>query len=88
MDPSLSFALFLVLLVVVSIAIHRWWVLALPLVGVSAFYLGLRNEWWGAGVGDGWQYGAAAILLISLLACGLAVGLTRQFIRRGEPRRV
>jgi hypothetical protein len=51
-------------------------IVVLPLVGVPLFYAGLESEWWGAGVGDGWQYVAVLFTLVAFLGSlvGLAVG--------------
>ena len=51
-------------------------IVVLPLVGVPLFYAGLKSGWWGAGVGDGWEYVAALFTLVGFLGSllGLAVG--------------
>ena len=62
----------------VGAAIRRWTALALPLAGWPLFYLGLDRGWWGNGLGDGWQYPAAAALLLGVASTALAVGLARR----------
>jgi hypothetical protein len=40
--------------------------LVVPAVVIPVFYIGLRYDWWGWGVGDGWQYVAAAITILTI----------------------
>jgi hypothetical protein len=63
--------------------IRRWTTLALPLIGWALFYLGLDQSWWGNGLGDGWPYVAAALLLVGVVTTALVVA----FARRAKPRR-
>jgi hypothetical protein len=55
---------------------RQLWLVLLPLVAIPLFHAGLRLGWWGAGVGDGWQYAAALVTLVSFLGSilGLAIG--------------
>jgi hypothetical protein len=43
---------------------------ALPIVTIPCYYGGLREGWWGSGVGDSWE----AIMLV-MTALGVAVSL-------------
>ncbi len=51
--------------------------------GIWALYmLGLTQEWWGYGVGDGWQYGL--IVGVAAAGAGAATGvLVRRAVYRG-----
>jgi hypothetical protein len=72
------------LLVVVALSgvvIGRWWSLLIPLVVWPMWFVGLAHDWWGYGLGDGWQFGAAIILVISLLSVAVGVGLRRAGLR-------
>jgi hypothetical protein len=66
--------------------IGRWWTLVLPLVVWPIWFLGLAQDWWGYGMGDGWEYGAALIILVSLASVGIALAL-RPFARSALGRR-
>ena len=65
--------------------IRRWSALALPLVGWPAFYLVLDQGWWGNGLGDGWQYVAAALLLVGVVTTAALVALARWAMTRRTP---
>jgi hypothetical protein len=54
--------------VAVGIMVGRIWAVLLPPAVWGLFYLGLQRGWWGAGVGDGWQYIMVFIILVSLAA--------------------
>lgn len=41
---------------VAALVVGRWWALALPFVVVPLVYLGVGRGWWGAGLGDGWEF--------------------------------
>jgi hypothetical protein len=73
---NVAVPLLLALLGVVAAFVRRLWALLLPLVAIPLFYAGLRRGWWGAGVGDGWQYAAALVTLIGFLGSvvGVVVG--------------
>jgi hypothetical protein len=60
--------------------IGRRWTLALPLIVWPIWFLGLAQDWWGYGMGDGWQYGAALIILVSLASVAVLLVL-RSFAR-------
>lgn len=61
-----------------GVLLRRWSAVLLPLAGWPLFYLGLHEGWWGAGLGDGWQYAAGALLLAGVLTTALAVALARR----------
>jgi hypothetical protein len=71
----------LVILVIGSIAsgllLGRWVALVIPAVVIPLFYIGLRYGWWGYGVGDSWRYVGAAITILTIVATGGAVVLSR-----------
>jgi hypothetical protein len=88
-DASVLVALLLGALLVFAALIHEWWVIALPLTLIPLFYAGLASGWWGAGVGDGWQFVAAAATALALLAATLGVAVGRvatRGARRDRPR--
>ena len=76
MDVDVAVPLLLALLAVVAASVRRWWAAVFPLVAVPLFYAGLRNRWWGDGVGDGWQYAAAAVTVAGILGAlvGVVIG--------------
>jgi hypothetical protein len=80
------------LLVFIALAgglIGRWWTLAIPVVVWPIWFLGLAREWWGYGMGDGWQYGAAFLILVSLGSVAIALtvrALAREVVRPRSPR--
>lgn len=65
--------------------VRGWRALALPLVGWPLFYLGLREGWWGNGLGDSWQYPAAALTTAGVVTTALAVAAART-VRRHPSR--
>jgi hypothetical protein len=71
-----------VLLVLSGAVVGRWWTLVLPFVVWPVYFLGLVRDWWGYGVGDGWQYGAAMILAVSVALTALGVALRLRFRSR------
>jgi hypothetical protein len=76
-DAGVVVLLLLGVLFVFAALIHQWWVMAVPLAVIPLFYAGLVKGWWGAGVGDGWQFVAAAATLLALLAATLGVAAGR-----------
>ena len=65
MVPGLQAAIAIVLPAVVGAAAGRGWALLLPFVTVPTYFLGVLAGWWGAGVGDGWEFGFAACLTLA-----------------------
>jgi hypothetical protein len=63
--------------VAVGIMVGRIWALLFPPALWSLFYLGLRQEWWGAGVGDGWEYVMAFIIVVSMAATTVGLVIRR-----------
>jgi hypothetical protein len=80
-DATVVVPLLLGVLFVFAALIHQWWVTALPLTLIPLFYAGLAKGWWGAGVGDGWQFVAAAATVLALLAATLGVEAGRVLSR-------
>jgi hypothetical protein len=62
---------------------RRWAAILLPLLAWPLFYLGLDQGWWGNGLGDGWQYAAAALGSVGVATTALLVALARRL----QPRR-
>jgi hypothetical protein len=68
--------------IIVSLAggllVRRWEAVLFPALLVTLCYLGLRSVWWGNGLGDGWQFAAAAVTLGTMLLTAVAVAVSRQ----------
>ena len=60
---------------IVSLFLGRPWLLLVPLLGWPLFFLGLSMEWWGYGVGDGWQFAAALWTLLGMVCVTVALSL-------------
>jgi hypothetical protein len=71
-----------VLLALSGVVIGRWWTLILPIVVWPVYFLGLARDWWGHGMGDGWQYGAVMIVAASVTLTALGVALHSRFRSR------
>ena len=82
MDPQVLVVLPLLGPAVLGFVFAHAWILVVPFAAVPIFYLGLLAGWWGAGVGDGWQYAFLIVLALSVLATAVAIGL------RVVPRRL
>ena len=67
---------------VVAFGIGRWWAVVLPIAAIGVFYAGLNLDWWGNGVGDGWQFAMAGVMAVAALAAALAVGVRARVTRR------
>ncbi len=70
---EVAFAVAVASLALAAFVIGRTWSLVLPLPVVPAFYLGLDRQWWGDGLGDGWQF--AFVLALALGVAATAVGV-------------
>lgn len=81
MDVGVAVPLLLTLLTVSAALVRQWWIVVLPLAAVPLFYAGLRNGWWGDGVGDGWQYAAVSVTMMGFLSSVLGVALGRFLVR-------
>lgn len=68
-------------------AVGRWWAALLPLVGWPLFVLGRYAEWWGSGVGDGWEYGLALLTVGGVVATLIGVAGRRFLGSRLSGRR-
>ena len=79
------FATMVIAFPLAGLATRRWTALALPVVGWPLLYLGLDQGWWGNGLGDGWQYVAAAALFVGVVSTVLLVGLGRRLKPRRSP---
>jgi hypothetical protein len=51
---------------------------------VERCYGGLKQGWWGHGVGDGWQYVAVVITTFGVVTTALAIAFARR-ITHGRP---
>jgi hypothetical protein len=68
----MSFMSFLILLGVafglLGFLDGRWSVLVPAAVAVPLYVLGRAEDWWGHGVGDGWEIAAVAMTLVATTA--------------------
>ncbi|MDQ5821964.1 MAG: hypothetical protein M3540_11040 [Actinomycetota bacterium] len=77
--------LFAVLAAAFGFAVGTW-VAVVPAGSVWPLYvLGLKQSWWGHGVGDGWEY--ALIVITAALILGSATGVLFRARLIGPPRR-
>jgi hypothetical protein len=60
--------------------VARMWVVAVVVVAIIAFYVGLDSGWWGSGTGEAWQ-------LVMLLAVAVAAAVTAAAVALGRVRR-
>ncbi len=67
--------LMLAALFVISLAVGRWWLLMVPIAGVSLRFVGTYNGWWGNGFGEMWQLGFVMGLLfgMAIVAAGVVL---------------
>jgi hypothetical protein len=75
----------LVLVALSGALIGRWWALFIPFIVWPIFFLGVRQEWWGNGLGDGWQFGFLLVLSISLVAGIVGLALRVRVMPRSQP---
>ena len=57
--------------------VGRAWVVAVAVVAIIAFYVGLDRGWWGNGTGDGWQLAMLLVITVAAAVTGAAVVLGR-----------
>lgn len=62
----------------IGFLIARWAVVAVLAAAWPLWFLGLRQDWWGHGVGDGWQ-----VILVSGTLAAAVAGAVGVFVRRG-----
>jgi hypothetical protein len=87
MEPAVVVGTLLVAVALAAVVIGRWWALLIPLAVWPIYFLGVTRGWWLHGVGDGWEYGAMAIILFSLGLVALGV-LLRAFVEEQRRRAV
>jgi hypothetical protein len=86
--PEAGVVLVVAALAVLGFVSGRSWMLLAPFFAVPAFYLGLDREWWGNGLGDGWQYAMFAVLTVAVVATAAGVTVRRALsLERGLHRR-
>jgi hypothetical protein len=66
----------------VGALVGRWWVLIVPLAVVPVIYIGTLQDWWGSGLGDGWQVAVMFVLAFALAITAAAITLRRIVSRR------
>jgi hypothetical protein len=59
--------------------IARLWVVAVAVVAIIAFYIGLDSGWWGNGTGETWHF-------VMLLAVAVAAAVTAAAVVLGRVR--
>jgi hypothetical protein len=57
---------------IAGLLLRRWEALLLGLL-IPLYYVGLHEDWWGAGVGDFWE--VAAVLWTAAAVLGIMIGL-------------
>jgi hypothetical protein len=62
----------------IGAAARRWPALLVPLVAWPMYFLGLEREWWGYGVGDGWQLGASVLTAFGVATTAIAIAAGRR----------
>ncbi|MEO6487980.1 MAG: hypothetical protein ABIO78_08590 [Thermoanaerobaculia bacterium] len=84
---------FVVIAVVAAIAaaiVGRWIVIAPAVVTWVLYVAGLKQHWWGSGVGDGWEaallIGAGAAALGSLAGVVIGRGIRARWFRMPSPK--
>jgi len=86
--PETGVVLVVAALGVLGFISGRSWMLLAPFFAVPAFYLGLDREWWGYGLGDGWQHAMFTVLALAVLVTAARVTLRRALsLEGGLPRR-
>jgi hypothetical protein len=77
--PTLGFS-------VVAFVIGRAWALLVPAIAWPLYFLGLRERWWGNGLGDRWQYALGGMTLLGLAAAAAGLML-RALVFSADSRR-
>jgi hypothetical protein len=75
LDPAVIIFGAIVGVAVAAMVVGRWWALALPFVVVPLLYLGLGRGWWGAGLGDGWEFAMVGVWALAVGAASVAVAV-------------
>jgi hypothetical protein len=78
--PEAVLVALLIFFPLVGVVTRSWLALLLPAVGFPLFYLGLNQEWWGNGTGDGWQYVALVVSAFGVVSTGFAVAVAPQSV--------
>lgn len=60
-----------------GLVFRRWWTVGVPAVLIPLYYVGLRYEWYGWGVGDAWQLVAALVTLATMALTAAVVAICR-----------
>jgi hypothetical protein len=80
-DVEVVVVALLALFPLVGAVIGHWWTIGLPLVAWPIWFLGLARDWWGYGLGDGWQYGAVLLTAVSVVSVVIAIVLRSRLTR-------
>jgi hypothetical protein len=75
--PEALLVLLVAALGAIGFATRSWSALTMPFLAVPAFYFGLDREWWGYGLGDGWQYPMFGVLMTAVAATTAGIVLRR-----------
>ena len=80
----MSFAALAILApMILGLLVRRWLVIAVPALAWPVYFIGRNREWWGCcGTGEFWEYGAAAVSAVGVLAGAIGVGLGQRFAKR------
>ena len=61
----------------VAAATGRWAAVAVPAILVPLYYVGLKSDWWGAGVGDAWEVAAILVTTGTMVVAAAVVAVRR-----------
>lgn len=86
LEPAVVAGTLLVLVALSGVVVGRWWALLIPLAVWPTYFLGLTQGWWLYGVGDGWEYGAAAIMVFSIALVAIGVVIRAVVAHQRRPR--
>jgi hypothetical protein len=84
--PEAAVVALLIAFPLAGVLTRRWLTLLLPAIGWPVFYAGLNRGWWGHGTGDGWEYGAVLLTVVSVVSTALAGAATKSVLRARERR--
>jgi hypothetical protein len=68
----------------IGFLVGRWAIVLLVAAAWPLYFIGLRQDWWGNGVGDGWQFVLAAETAIAAVGAVLGV-FARQRLSAARP---
>lgn len=73
----MSFIVYCTAFILLGFVIGRWVALIPAAIAFPLYVGGLHAEWWGHGVGDGWEYGVVFATLVAIVATAAGVAARR-----------